>query len=51
MLPSMFTHDFGNHIDRYAKLVDPNYNEFEVLVERHNGRIIMTKGWHAPELL
>ena len=39
MLPLMFAHDFGDQIDRYAMLADPNYNKFEVLVERHNGGI------------
>jgi len=47
VLPSMFGHDFGEQIGRYAKLVDSNYNEFEVLVERNNGLIYLTTGWHA----
>lgn len=41
------THDFGDELGRYAMLVDCNYNEFEVLVERNNGRIYPTTGWHA----
>lgn len=47
MLPSMFGHDSGNQIGRYATLVDPNSNEFQVLVERPNGCIYLAKGWHA----
>lgn len=39
MQPSMFGQDFGDPIDRYATLLDPNNNEFEVLVERNNGSI------------
>lgn len=47
MLPMMFAHDFGDEIDQYATLVDPNNNEFEVLVERNNQGIYLTKGWYA----
>jgi len=47
VLPRMFGHDFGDQIGRYASLVDSNYNEFKVLVERNNGNIYLTKGWHA----
>ena len=34
---NMFAGDFGYQIDHYATLVDPNNNEFQVLVERFNG--------------
>lgn len=47
MLPTMFGNDFGYEIGRYATLVDPNHNEFEVLVEKSEGRIYLTKGWGA----
>lgn len=43
----IFGHDFGGQIGRYARLVDSNYNEFEVLVERNNDHIYLTTGWHA----
>jgi hypothetical protein len=36
MLPTMFGHDSGDQIGRYATLVDPNFNEFEVLVQRNH---------------
>jgi hypothetical protein len=47
MLPMMFSHDFGDQIHQYATLIDPKNNRFEVLVERNNQRIYLTKGWHA----
>lgn len=47
MLPMMFSHDFGDQIHQYATLIDPNNNRFEVLVERNNQGIYLTKGWHA----
>lgn len=47
VLPTLFVHDFGDELGRYATFVDRNYNEFEVLVERNNGRIYLTTGWHA----
>jgi len=45
MLPTMFGHEFGDQVYRYATLVDQNHNEFEVLVEERNGKIYLTKGW------
>jgi len=47
MLPTMFGHDFLDEIGHYATLVDPNLNEFEVLVERNHICIYLTKGCHA----
>lgn len=48
MLSTMLGHDFGDQIGRYAAmLVNPNYNELEVLVQRNNGGIFLTKGWRA----
>lgn len=32
----MFAQDFRDQISRYASLVDPNDNEFQVLVKRFN---------------
>jgi len=46
-LPRMFGHDFGDQIGRYTSLANSNYNEFEVLVERNNGSIYLTKGRHT----
>lgn len=43
-LLNMFVHDFGDQIGRYATLVDHNDNQFEVLVERNNNGIYLTKG-------
>ena len=43
----MFGSDFGDKIDHYATLIDPNHNEFEILIERINGMIFLTKGWQA----
>lgn len=43
----MFSCDFGDQIQQYATLVDPKHNQFEVLVERNNQGIYLTKGWHA----
>lgn len=47
VLLRIFGHDFGDQIGRYARSVDSNYNEFEVLVERNNDHIYLTTGWHA----
>ncbi|AET02588.1 hypothetical protein MTR_8g043700 [Medicago truncatula] len=44
MLRMMFSHDFGDQIQQYATLVDPKCNQFEVLVERNNQGIYLTKG-------
>jgi len=43
----MFSRDFGDQISFYTTLVDPNNNEFQVLVERFNGSKFLTKGWQA----
>lgn len=43
----MFGHDFGDQIGRYATLIDGNNNKFEVLVERNNTGIYLTRGWLA----
>jgi hypothetical protein len=46
-LPNMFAHDFGHQLGRYATLVDKRDNQFEVLVERNNTGIYLTKGFLA----
>jgi len=35
----MFVEDFNDQIGCHATLVDPNNNEFEVLVKRFNGSV------------
>jgi hypothetical protein len=47
MLPMMFKTDFGNQIGQYATMVDKKNNQFEVLVERNNVGIYLTRGWGA----
>ena len=43
MLPNMFVRDFGDQFIRYATLVNPNNNEFQVLVEKFNGSFFKQK--------
>ena len=43
----MFVTDFGDQIGSYVTLVDTNFNQFEVLVERINGSIFLTTGFNA----
>ena len=38
MFPSLFANDFGDQVTRFATLIDPKNNKFDVLVERINGR-------------
>ena len=45
MLPKMFASDFRDNVHRYPTLIDPNGNQFEVLVEKINGNIYFTYGW------
>ena len=47
MLPMMFKHDFGDQIRQYVIMVDRKENTFEVLVERNNQGIYLTRGWGA----
>jgi len=47
MLPKMFVTDFGDQIGSYVTLVDTNFNQFEVLVERINRSIFLTTGFNA----
>lgn len=47
MLPMMFAHDFGDQLGQYATMVDSKNNVFEILVERNNQGIYLTRGWGA----
>ena len=47
ILLNMFAGDFDDQIGLYATLVDPNNNEFHMLVKRFNGSVFLTKGWPA----
>jgi hypothetical protein len=40
----MLAADFGDEVNRYADLVDPKGNQFEVLVERINNNVFLTHG-------
>jgi hypothetical protein len=43
----MFVTDFGDQNGSYVTLVDTNFNQFEILVERINGSIFLTTGFNA----
>jgi hypothetical protein len=43
----MFADDFGDEIGRLATLIDLGGNQFEVLVDKVNDSIYLTKGWAA----
>jgi len=43
MLPNMFVEGFGDQISRYATLIDPNNNEFQVLLKRFNDNVFFNK--------
>ncbi|WJX40517.1 linoleate 13S-lipoxygenase [Trifolium repens] len=45
MLAKMFSRDFGHDVRRFATLIDPLGNQFQVLVEIINGNIYLTWGW------
>lgn len=47
MLPKLFVTDFGDQIGSYVTLIDTNYNQFEILVERINGSVYLTTGFNA----
>jgi hypothetical protein len=46
-LPRMFVDDFGDEIGRLATLIDLGGNQFEILVDKVNDSIYLTKGWAA----
>ena len=47
MLPNMFANEFGDKINRFVNLIDPKNNKFEVLVEKINGSVFLSKEWKA----
>jgi hypothetical protein len=38
----MFAYDFGEQIGHFPTVVDPNNNQFKVLVEKINGCVFLT---------
>lgn len=46
-LPTLFLiwTDFGGHVNRFATLVDLKNNQFEVLMEKINVVVFLSKGW------
>jgi hypothetical protein len=46
-LPRLFPDDFGEEIGRLATLIDLKGNQFEVLVDKVNDNIYLTRGWAA----
>jgi hypothetical protein len=46
-LPRVFSDDFGDEIGRLAILVDLEGNQFEVLVDKVNDSVYLTRGWAA----
>jgi len=47
MLPKTFVFDFGTSPGDYATFIDPNNNQFEVMVERICGSVFLTTGFNA----
>jgi len=47
MLPKTFVSDFGASLGDYATFIDPNNNQFEVMVERIRGSVFLTIGFNA----
>ena len=47
MLPPMFANEFGDKINRFVNLIGPKKDKFELLVERINGLVFLSKGWKA----
>jgi len=47
MLPKNFVSDFGASLGDYATFIDPNNNQFEVMVERIRGSVFLTIGFNA----
>jgi hypothetical protein len=44
MLPKTFVSDFGASLGDYATFINPNNNQFEVMVERICGSVFLTMG-------
>jgi hypothetical protein len=47
MLPKTFVSDFGASLGDYATFIDPNNNQFEVMVERICGSVFLTTWFNA----
>jgi len=43
MLSKTFVFDFGKSLGDHATFIDPNNNQFEVMVERIRGNVFLTK--------
>jgi len=47
MLPKTFVSDFGASLGDYATFIDPNNNQFEVMVERIRDSVFLTTEFNA----
>ena len=47
MLPKTFASNFGASLGDYATFIDPNNNQFEVMVERIRGSLFLTTGFNV----
>jgi len=47
MLPKTFVSDFGKSLGDYATFIDPNNNQFEVMIERIRDSVLLTTGFNA----
>jgi len=47
MLPQTFVSDFGKSLGDYATFIDPNNNQFEVMVERIRDSVFLTTGFNV----
>jgi predicted Zn-dependent protease len=47
MLPKTFVSDFGASLGDYATFIDPNNNQFEVMVERIRDSVFLTSTWYG----
>ena len=47
MLPKTFVADFGSQLGDFATFIDPNNNQFDVMVERICGVVFLTTGFNA----
>jgi hypothetical protein len=47
MLPNTFVSDFGAQLGDFATFIDPNNDQFEVMVERISGTVFLTTGFSA----
>jgi len=47
MLPKTFVFDFGKSLGDYATFIDPNNNQFEVMIERISDSVFLTTEFNA----